>query len=289
MVGLFTYANAQIGINTGNPQASLDITGKPTNTSALDGVIFPRITGNQLRAKTYTSAQTGANVFVTAADSAPAGQTINVTTSGNYYFDGTVWKHLLDATNALLNGTGTVVMINGVLQVAQEMTIRMSNDWAVPISSGAPTAAASTNKGAIGNITTELIDNYNLFTGTATTNSFTVTNNGTYQVGMNFPIQNQNNNTLAGNFYYGIYNITDNKWQVFTIYTVDGMVNGDVKIMNYLGAVDLLASKTYAFYAGQQQPNFDGTNAANLLIRGLSVSAANGNFELGYYSIKRIK
>ena len=33
----------------------------------------------------------GAMVYVTAADTAPAGQTINVTTTGYYAFDGTVW------------------------------------------------------------------------------------------------------------------------------------------------------------------------------------------------------
>lgn len=267
ITGLFAIANAQVGINTPTPKASLDVTGKPAAPESLDGIIPPRLTGNQLRAKTYTADQIGAQVYVTVADSAPAGQTVNVTTSGIYYFDGTVWKHMVDATNALPNGTGSVIMINGVLQVAQEMTMRMSNDWTVPISSGNPTAAASTNKGPIGNITSILVDNYNMYTGTSTTNSFKVTNDGTYQIGMNFPIQNQNNNVLAGNFYYGVYNITDNKWQVFTIYTVDNMNNGNVKIMNYLGAVDLLASKTYAFYAGQQQPNFTGSNAANLLDR----------------------
>ncbi|MCS3532207.1 hypothetical protein [Chryseobacterium sp. JUb7] len=278
--------NAQVGINNPNPQASLDVIGKPTVTSSLDGIIPPRITGDQLRAKTYTAAQTGAQVYVTAADSNPSGQTIGVKAPGNYYFDGTVWKHIVDTVSALPNGTGSVIMINGVLQVAQEMTMRMSQDWVVPLGTGNP--SATTNRSAIGNITTELVDNYNSYTGTTTTNSFKVTNDGTYQIGMNFPIQNQNGNVLNGNFYYGVFNVTDNKWQVFTIYTVNDMNNGDVKIMNYLGAVDLVASKTYAFYAGQQQPNFTGSNGANLLIRGLSVGV-NGNFELGYFSVKRIK
>ena len=82
---------AQVGIGTTTPQATLDITGQPTISTELDGVIAPRLTGNQLRAKTYTAAQTAAMVYVTAPDSAPAGQTINVTAIGYYYFDGTVW------------------------------------------------------------------------------------------------------------------------------------------------------------------------------------------------------
>jgi len=85
------FIQAQVGINTSNPQATLDVNGKPTDNTALDGIIAPRITGDQLRAKTYTAAQTGAMVYVSTADTAPAGQTIDVTTAGYYYFNGTKW------------------------------------------------------------------------------------------------------------------------------------------------------------------------------------------------------
>lgn len=84
-------AFAQVGINTDTPAATFDVVGKPTVTSALDGIIAPRIDGAQLRAKAYTAAQTGALVYVTGADTAPAGQTVNVTSTGYYYFDGSVW------------------------------------------------------------------------------------------------------------------------------------------------------------------------------------------------------
>ena len=76
---------AQVGIGTTNPRTTLDITGQPTVTTQLDGVIAPRLTGNQLRAKTYGATETAAIVYVTAADSAPAGQTIDVTQVGYYY------------------------------------------------------------------------------------------------------------------------------------------------------------------------------------------------------------
>lgn len=85
---------AQVGINTGSPQATLDVTGVPGTKTKLDGIIAPRLTGNQLRDKNYTAAQTGAIVYVTVADSAPAGQTINVNSSGYYYFDGAEWSGL---------------------------------------------------------------------------------------------------------------------------------------------------------------------------------------------------
>ncbi|MET3035269.1 hypothetical protein ABXT08_04160 [Chryseobacterium sp. NRRL B-14859] len=85
---------AQVGINIGSPSATLDVKGFPAIASKLDGIIAPRLTGAELRAKTYTSAQTGAIVYVTLAEAAPTGQTVDVVTSGYYYFDGTKWGSL---------------------------------------------------------------------------------------------------------------------------------------------------------------------------------------------------
>lgn len=89
MISAFTFS--QVGIDTPTPKATLDVVGKADDTAAMDGIIAPRIEGTQLRAKTYTSAQTGALVYVTLADTAPAGQTIDVTAAGYYYFNGTKW------------------------------------------------------------------------------------------------------------------------------------------------------------------------------------------------------
>ena len=88
-------SNAQVGIGTTDPKATLDIVGNAGTATSLDGVIAPRLTGDQLRAKTYGTAQDGAIVFVTAADSAPAGQTVHVTSEGYYYFGDNVWNVLV--------------------------------------------------------------------------------------------------------------------------------------------------------------------------------------------------
>lgn len=76
---------AQVGINTESPQATLDVKGTPETAGKLDGIIAPRLTGAQLKAKSYTAAQTGALVFVTAAETVPSGQTVDVLSPG-YYF-----------------------------------------------------------------------------------------------------------------------------------------------------------------------------------------------------------
>lgn len=93
---LSTLALSQVGINTEVPKATFDVTGKNTEVTVPDGIIAPRITGNELRAKNavYNADQNAAIVYVTTADTAPSGKTINVTEAGYYYYDAanSVWK-----------------------------------------------------------------------------------------------------------------------------------------------------------------------------------------------------
>lgn len=94
--GIATTAFAQqgrVGINTTTPAATFDVVAKNTDATIVDGIIAPRLTGNELKAKdgVYLAAQTGALVYVTAAvTTTPAGKTINVTSAGYYYYDGAV-------------------------------------------------------------------------------------------------------------------------------------------------------------------------------------------------------
>lgn len=85
-------ASAQVGINTNQGQATLDVVGSPSVTTKMDGIIAPRLTETELNKKTYGAPQIGALVYVTLADIAPANQTVNVTTPGYYYFDGAQWQ-----------------------------------------------------------------------------------------------------------------------------------------------------------------------------------------------------
>jgi hypothetical protein len=49
--------HAQVGINTQTPEATLEVVGKPNDTNHYDGIIPPRITGEQLATKTYSTAK----------------------------------------------------------------------------------------------------------------------------------------------------------------------------------------------------------------------------------------
>ncbi len=90
-----TYSYSQIGIGTENPKATLDIVGKPTITTEIDGVLYPRISRNNLINKTiYGTSQTGVLIYVSDLSGTINSQTANVTEVGYYYFDGLVWKQL---------------------------------------------------------------------------------------------------------------------------------------------------------------------------------------------------
>jgi hypothetical protein len=86
-------AMAQIGINTVEPKATLDVVGNPTDNTSLDGIIPPRITAVQLKQKNYSSDQTGALIYVTenfgAVESNP--QTRLISDIGYYMFNGVEW------------------------------------------------------------------------------------------------------------------------------------------------------------------------------------------------------
>ena len=85
--------NAQVGINTTTPRASLDVVGNPTDTSVADGIIPPRITGDALKLKenSYGPNQNGAIVYVTTpvSDMTGAVKTANVVRKGFYIYDAT--------------------------------------------------------------------------------------------------------------------------------------------------------------------------------------------------------
>ncbi|MEC3876699.1 hypothetical protein [Chryseobacterium salviniae] len=124
LFSFFTYA--QVGINTNMPNATLEVVGKPAVSTSMDGIIPPNITGDQLRLKTYSALQTGAVVYVTAADSAPAGQTTAVTTPGYYFFSGSRWVKLISSDDRKIRtlSSGTVA--------ADDFTILVTGNISLP-------------------------------------------------------------------------------------------------------------------------------------------------------------
>ncbi|HCA06090.1 MAG TPA: hypothetical protein DEO71_02745 [Chryseobacterium sp.] len=92
---------AQVGINTESPKATLHVAGKPDVANVADGVIAPRMTGNQLKAKddVYLADQTGALVYVTQAVTTASVKTAKVDKPGYYMFNGETWKFAFGGNN----------------------------------------------------------------------------------------------------------------------------------------------------------------------------------------------
>ena len=115
-------AFSQVGIDTDQPKATLDIKASPTNANKTDGLIAPRLTGNELKGNDgkYGADQTGAIVYATAAASPTTGKTKNVTEAGYFYFDGTIWQKFAYGTGTAgtyqepwnVSGTTTPATLN---------------------------------------------------------------------------------------------------------------------------------------------------------------------------------
>jgi len=95
-----TNSVAQVTIGSmDEPNATLDVRSNSSDLKAPDGIIVPRLTGNELFAKSgiYGADQNDALVYVTAAASSDNQilKTVNVKAPGYYYYDAanSVWTN----------------------------------------------------------------------------------------------------------------------------------------------------------------------------------------------------
>lgn len=104
-------ATAQVGINNQSPMATLDITAKTTNGTKPEGIIAPRLTGDQIKAgdAQYGASQIGTIIYATAAVTTASTKTAVITAPGYYYFDGSIWQKLSGG------GLGSTPFINNVI------------------------------------------------------------------------------------------------------------------------------------------------------------------------------
>lgn len=89
-----SFLFSQVGINTSSPETTFEVVGKAEDINHYDGILPPRITGDQLQKKTYNYSKKGAVIFVTIAPSNLSGQVADITEPGLYYFSGYSWKSI---------------------------------------------------------------------------------------------------------------------------------------------------------------------------------------------------
>lgn len=87
-----TFFYGQVGINTISPETTFEVVGKADDVNHFDGILPPRITGDQLSKKLYSTSKKGAVVFVTSPVTNLVGQVTNITEPGLYFFDGNLWR-----------------------------------------------------------------------------------------------------------------------------------------------------------------------------------------------------
>jgi hypothetical protein len=153
--------NAQVGIGTTNPAATLDITATSSTGTTVEGVLIPRV--SRQRAKDMlTTPSISTLVYINTLNGTVDGTAINITSLGFYFFNGTVWEKLASGVsnawmttgNSGLSGTTNFLGTTDDVDVA----FRRNNSSAGKIGltstsfgAGALNAGASTNSTAIGN------------------------------------------------------------------------------------------------------------------------------------------
>ena len=115
LVGTFisSIGFSQVGVNTNEPKATLEVVASPSDNTKTDGIIAPRLTGDELNAKDalYGADQVGAIVYVTSAATTSSGKTKNVSKPGYFFFDGTTWE-LIGKAPWNVQGTNNVATNN---------------------------------------------------------------------------------------------------------------------------------------------------------------------------------
>jgi hypothetical protein len=125
--------SAQIGINNPDPKATLDIAANTSDGSRPEGIIAPRLTGDQIKAAdvVYGVDQKGTLIYATTAVTAASVKTANITAEGYYFFDGNIWQKV---TGTNYTGSSSVTLDGNSFQRAA-----LSGDVTSPVNSNATT------------------------------------------------------------------------------------------------------------------------------------------------------
>lgn len=114
----------RVGINTINPQSTLDVSAnRNSSTNLIEnsqpiGLQAPRLTRAELTANTFSwsTSQRGALVYITDVSGGDTtGTRVNVTSVGYYYFDGSLWRRIIEQNSLtnIYNSDGDVAPTSG--------------------------------------------------------------------------------------------------------------------------------------------------------------------------------
>ncbi|WP_312306078.1 tail fiber domain-containing protein [Chryseobacterium sp.] len=105
---MFSQAG-RIGINTPNPKATLDITAKTDGAAAAEGLMIPRLTGDQIQTMT-ANMQPGTEslmIYATAVPASPTAKVARITQPGYYFWNGSNWEGMVSPNIYTADGSIT--------------------------------------------------------------------------------------------------------------------------------------------------------------------------------------
>ncbi|MFB9076432.1 hypothetical protein ACFFLS_24465 [Flavobacterium procerum] len=170
--------------------------------------------------------------------------------------DGTLKKGAFPPIDIVPTDMGTVIVVDGKLQVAQELTVKLREDY--------PIGSTNYSNRVVGKLTA-VTDTDNTFITSDTSNSFTVTTTGWYMVSINTMFYNSSG-AAGGSPAIGVWCNTDNVWVARNNNALSD-VNMNTTLIT---TITMSAGKTYSFRASCGFPS--GALRA----------------EFTYYSIKRL-
>lgn len=155
------FSNAQVGIGTQNPNATLDIKAVKVDGTTAEGMLLPRMSGNEIKnaGNQYQTDQTGTIIYATSKPVTTDAKTVNITKNGYYFFDGTVWKSMGPVINNTIVSYSTVVDPNILGYIPSKTATATAAPATYPIGSNTYTKN--------GNITFSVNSHsYTVYTGT---------------------------------------------------------------------------------------------------------------------------
>ncbi len=208
MTSIWSYT--QVGINTNTPQAALHVNGNLQITNELNVGGDATTVGN--------AGLSGQILKSNGADLPPT------------------WENTLDIPDK----DGTLISIDGVFNIAQEITAEMSDDFSSP-----PSIIP------IGNLTHVIIDNENKYTATTSSNTFQVIEDGVYKVILNLQVSTTNGDNLV----IGIWDSLEGKWAARTNDNFNAPT-GSLQTYTIITSIQMFAGRDYSFSAGNTINNF---------------------------------
>ena len=266
---LTTTINAQVGINTDNPKATLDISANPDGTIAVpSGLLIPRIT-RAIAQNTVPIPQESTLVYVNELSGTQTGAAIDINTIGFYYFKENKWNKLITGafsggdpipynfTNGLSESNGNV-KLGGTLTDTNTTINTQGRNFNII---GLPSGSTSNNLVTVDN-TTGTLKTLNLGTiNNGTTYNFTnglTETNGTAKLGGtlsdNSIINTDSNNLQIGNIYF---NRNNNALEVIGKLKIADGTEGNNKILTSDGT-------GIARWADLQDKSYNFTNGLTL-------------------------